>query len=528
MSAALVESRKLTPQVVSMVRRSRFNPLRSLSPELLSRQIDQFNVGWLRDFALMGDAIRHRDDMIPVALGKLEKGVSRHGYQVLVNDGLDPAQQEIAHQHREALKYFFDHCTATAGLDRNQSGGFRLLVQQMMGAAASRYAVHEIVWEPRVDPLTGESRLTATFIQVPLWFFENVTGRLRFVQSYYGSLEGQDMQPDEWLVTVGEGLMEPLAVAYMFKSMASQDENSYSEKFGTPGLLGKTSAAKGSDGWQAMVDAVAAFGQDWAAVVNLDAQIELIEAKGGAASTPFPAIIERMNRAIATLCRGADLSTISAVGGAGQGASLQGGESDLLEQDYAEAISETLQCISRKVISWLFGTDTPLAYVRIVIPERKNTEEMIKKFTYLVGAGVPVGVSYARQELGVPPPAPDEEVLKAVTVPSPFAPPATFTAANSVAQAKASLFNAAALRSLKAAQVEALRPLIERVLLVADLPDAEFDAGLAQLRTDLPAIAKQVLSSDASGQLTQAWDAILGTAFVSGAATAAQKQQAAS
>jgi phage gp29-like protein len=316
--------------------------------------------------------------------------------------------------------------------------------------------------------------------------------------------------------------MEALSVAYMFKQLSLKDWVSYSEKFGTPGLLAKTTAAKDSAEWQVVVEAVEAFGQDWSAVVNEGSSIELIEAKG-AGSLPFPSLVERMDRAIATICRGADLSTLSAGSGAGQGASLQGDEGDLMEQDDAELITETLQRIDRIIIAQLYGEE-PLAYVQIQVPKRPDNADTRANLTLLRDSGVPISAQWARDQFGVPAPIAGEATL---TAPAPAAAPGAFPFANAAAAGKAALFRTEALRSLKAAQVKALQPLIARIVAVADLPDARFDAGLATLKADLPALAKEILSSDASGELARAFESILGTALVSGAATAAEKQAAA-
>jgi hypothetical protein len=71
-----------------------------------------------------------------------------------------------------------------------------------------------------------------------------------------------------------------------------------------------------------------------------------------------------MDRAIAALYRGADLSTISK--GEGLGASLQGEESDMLEADQCAEISEALhEQVDRLVIRYQCGDDEPLAYIWI-------------------------------------------------------------------------------------------------------------------------------------------------------------------
>jgi hypothetical protein len=81
----------------------------------------------------------------------------------------------------------------THAIDGNEVGGFKLLVRQMMDAIGKRFAVHEIVWKPSPEGLTAELRF------VPLWFFENTTGKLRFLKQPYG-LEGVELQEGAWMV----------------------------------------------------------------------------------------------------------------------------------------------------------------------------------------------------------------------------------------------------------------------------------------------------------------------------------------
>ena len=82
------------------------------------------------------------------------------------------------------------------------------------------------------------------------------------------------------------------------------------DKFGTPGVLGQTNAAKGSDAGEALKAAVASFGQNWSGVVYgadgaIKEPISLITAHGEG-TLPFPPLVERMDRAMASLWRGSD------------------------------------------------------------------------------------------------------------------------------------------------------------------------------------------------------------------------------
>lgn len=513
----------LSAEVISLVKRSRFNPIRNLTPETLSNQLDSFATGYLRDFSLTGQAIERRDDVICVALPKRKKAPARRGFTVQLLDGLDAADNARASLHQEALQYFYNNLTATDALEGDVSGGFKLLVRQMMGAVGLRYAVHEICWQPRV--VKNRDVITAKFTHVPLQFFESTTGRLRFLRNFMGQTEGETMDPLGWLVTVGEGILEPLAIAYMFKQLSLKDWVSYNEKFGTPGLLGKTNAAKDTPAWEVLEEALEAFSADWSALVNEGSSIELVEAKGQGA-LPFPSLVERMDRAIATICRGADLSTISAGSGSGQGASLQGDESDLLEADDAEMITETLQRLDKIVIRQLFAEE-PLAYVQIQVPKRKDNADTRANLTFLRDSGVAVGAEYAREQLSVPAPKPGEAILitpEPATLPGfPSAPVRPF--ANAAANTRAALFKAEAIAALTAAQRKGLQPFLKRgVALLDTTTDTAWTAGLKQLKADLPAISKEILAADPTGALVEAWESILGPALISGAAEAAQRQ----
>lgn len=551
-------SKKVPAELVTLVKRSRFNPIRSLDPVSLASQLDSFEVGRLRDFALTARAIKRRDDVISVALPKREKAVSRRDLIVATREGVTPEQEDAAKAQQDALQYFWNNCETTHALEGDVRGGAKLLVRQMMSAVGFKYAVHEIIWRPVIE--NGQHRLTATFVHVPLEFFEATQGKLRFLANYLGKTDGEEMKPSEWLVTVGEGIMEPLAVGYMFKQLSLRDWVSYNELFGTPIRIGKTDSGPDSDEWAALKNALDDIGQDFAAVVSNGSAIEFITASNQG-THPFPALVDRMDRALATICRGADLSTMSAGEGSGQGASLQGDESDLLEKDDAELISETLQRIDRIVIKQQFGTE-PLVETRIVVPEAEDNADTRANIETAVRLGVPLSVEYIYDRLALPKPEDDAELLtdpyaeQAITgnypgAPTPTAAPggAQFQPrrprqqadrpglpaprmqqrlgfANAAEDGRAERFRANALAHLTAAQAKSLQPLTERLERILALDDdQQFTDALHAFRGEIPELFKTLATDDT---LATAFEAVLGTALADGAAEAAQSQETAS
>lgn len=396
---SLNQNSKVAEVIRQRIQRTRFNPIRDLSPQTLSTALDEFHAGRLSRAAMLWDAMERRDDTLQSVTNKRRSAVARQGWEVLtVDDSPEAAGQ------REALVWFYDHLSATRADDENVRGGMARLVRQMMDAVGKRYAVHEIVWQPDGDKLTAEFRY------VPLQFFENREGRLRFIRTE-GQYEGEELADHAWLVHTGDGIMEASSVAYLFKHLPLNDWLIYSENNGMPGVKGVTSASPGSEEWEAARDAVERFGAEFKALMSEGTTLEAIDltAKG---QLPYPALVERMDRAIITLWRGSDLSTMSRGDGA-RGASVQGEETRMIEHDDADSLSETLNSqIDRVVIATLFGADAPaLAYVKLNVTSDRDQERELKVMQTLQGMGLSMSQRDLRERFGVPAPDDEEDAL---------------------------------------------------------------------------------------------------------------------
>jgi hypothetical protein len=199
------------------------------------------------------------------------------------------------------------------------------------------------------------------------------------------------------------------SIGYLAKRSAFNDWLIFSEKFSVPGVLGRTSAAADTPEAIAMEEATQAFGHDWCAVITGDdgthaEPIKIIQAEGNPAGMPMPAVIERVDRRMAALYRGADLSSMSSgPSGEGTGASLQEKETDILRRDDAETIAETLEEISRLVIEWYFGNGVePLARVELVVPVQEDSTKVIGSATQLADRGAKVSSSALMNRLNLP------------------------------------------------------------------------------------------------------------------------------
>lgn len=400
-------SSEVIAEAVRFARRTRYSPISGLSAQSLTRSLDGFERGDLREASIMWAAMASRDDTIPGVKAKREKSVAHKRLETV---GLEKSAEADA--HREVLEAFWRNARYVSAWDRNDAGGVQKLIRRMQESVSYQYSAHHIVWQPTRDGLR------ATFEHVPLWFFEAREARLRFLPSGYG-LEGAELDPREWLISYGDGLMFASSIGYFLKRASLQDWLRFSEKFAMPGTLGKTSALKDSPEGRSMRDAVASFGQEWAAVIYGDdgsgrSGIELIQANGNPAAMPMPALIERVDRKIAALYRGADLSTMSSSNPDGTGASLQAEEQDILERADAADRSEELRSVERTVIEWQFGAGTePLAQTRLMVPEREDQKLLLDATKIFVGMGARIPVRDTLGRFGLSEAENDEAVLGA-------------------------------------------------------------------------------------------------------------------
>ena len=504
------EAQPISPQRVTRSLLQRFNPLVNLQPETLQVQLQNHQRGYLNPIMRTWEAMMRRDDKLASVCPKRFSAVARYGYEVLARD-----KSSEALRHKEALEYFYNNLLTTDAFRSNLKGGFSMLTRQMSTAKAFGHACHEMLWKPSSQGITAEFRFA------PAWFFENLTGRLRFLENdwdYYGS----EMDDHGWLITMSENaLMEPSCVCYMFKQMALRDWVNFSEKFGFPGILGKTDSAKGSIQWNALVDAVDSFGKDFAGVCSLGDTLELIRPEGGVSAIPFPALVDIMNRAIVIMWRGGDLGTQSHHGGGqGQGASLQGDETEIIEEDDAQWITETLNLnIDRKVIAFACGSDNPLAYVKILTKEKRNPTLDLQAIQVFASMGARIPISATLERFGITEAELDDDVFtQPVASKDPQLPPdaaneRTVPLANSKADSKAlGKFLASARDRLGKAEATSLGPVrnaIARALQVATEGDERaFANTLAKLKADLPHILR---ACNATQGTVTAWEEIFAT-----------------
>lgn len=469
------------------------NPLRGLTPQGLSSQLDSFAAGDLRNAAQTWEIMERRNPVLGSVARKRYKSISRLDWQVIATDDSPEAAA-----HAEVLKQFWDGIRVTDAMERNRRGGVGMLLYQAAHCIGHRFAVHEIVWDPQ------PGNLSATFTRVPLWFFENRTGELQYMESDY-AMSGTPLDEGGWLVTCGDGLLEATSILVSQIGLGLGDWLSYSEKYGIPGMAWKTPSKPGSDEWREVEAAAAAFSSDFACVMPVGTDIQPIT-PGNSGPLPQQAVVEYLERRIVTLWRGADLGTMSQ-GGGGVGASLQGDETEILAEDDVMSLAEALQQqVERHVIGWHFGTGVePLAYFSIILPKAEASYVDLAVDKFLVESGVPLAVADAAERYGR---QMAEDGKPQLTAPAPGSAPGPALALANTAPDPADEF--------AEAMAGVFAPIRDRLTAIETIQDPEERyEQLQALRAELPRLLKGAKNSKAEAALSR----ILGTAMSRGLLT---------
>jgi len=492
-------------QRVTNEKLTRFNPLRTLTPESVGHQLEAYARGDIARLSWTMDWMERHDETICTVAPKAKGAVSRYGFDVLLRDEIRPEQRQMAEDQRGRLQAFYESIEVGDAVELEEAGGFRLLVTGIMDAYGKGYAAHHIQWLPSANGLS------ARLVKIPAWFWECRTGKLRFLQSPW-AIEGTDRDelggPSAWLISKGRGVMLAGVIARMFKQLPMQDWLTYCDRHGMPAFIGKTSAAKGSPGWLSMVNAVAGVGSEFGAVINTGDVIDVLSLTGQG-EVPYEKIVDRMTRALIMLWRGGDLSTLSKSDGVGGNA--QSEDSDELDGDNAQWVAETLdRNLSKQVIRYYFGQDAPmLVRLQLRTKTRQNVREDLDTVKAAKEMGVRVSEPWFLSKFGVVAADVNEKAL-GEAVPAPQVP--ALNSAESTALLTKSLGKALGVRSEVLAPVDALIQRLASSVQDGSTTDAEWLQFVESAAMDLPELFDPELADELAADL----EAAMGTAVIQG------------
>ena len=487
---------------VSMHMMSLWSPLEHMTPRTLAAALNQYRAGDLRAFAQLWDEARLRDDILASVVPKRSRAASRLSWEIVTTE-----PGAAADRQKEIVEGFLDNIDYTDAMDEDQSGGVQALVRGMMLAVGHGWSVQEIVWRPSPQGLSAEFR------QVPLAFFERRKGRLRYLAAE-GAYDGADMDPSSWLVTAcPDRLGVASLVLYLFKHTPLRDWLIYCHRYVVPGLHGKSPARKDSDDWKDLREALANFGQDWAMLTGTDVEVATIDssAKG---ELPYKPLVDRCDRRMTGIWRGADLSTMSSDDATG--ASLQQGETDVLTADDAGMVEDVInRRLIPHVLRYTLGEARPLVAFRLQCPNPQTLLDL-KVDDALINWGVEISKADLRDRYGRAKPDDGEEVAM---------PPPSGSALGRGTDVLSP--NAAAPGSRRdpvfSALASDLQPMRDRIAAAMELPDGEMEAELDRIANAAPHLFR---AADDAGALPAALARRYAQRFIDGLENANGEQEA--
>ncbi len=490
--------------------RSRFNPLRGLTMQRAVSMLEDGEAGTYADLQWTYRLLEKREATL--------RGLKRRRLAALTKLDWDIKQVDAtpaAKQQADYLRAAYDRIE-----NLRQALGF-LALAEFRG-----FAHLEKVYQGD-DPRQSIVRLEP--VEQWHWVRDGLYGAWEYNAEARQTSRGTPVDLRHFLIREVEDPINEIGfICWLRKNLSQKDWDGFVEVYGIPPLFAEMPAnvPAGKEGeYQEMAEAVVG---DMRGVLPNGAKIQTVP-DGARGTNPFRDHLAYQDEQIVMAGTSGKLTMLTAPAGLGGGSQGDNHQDTFYDLALAEAgeISEVFQAqLDKALLAARFPGQPVLAYFELAAKDQVDVGVVFDHAVKAKTAGLQMDAAELSEKTGY------KLTLAPVAPPAApgfgFAP--TYNRDTPVAgggQARDQLFRAEALRRLTAAQTTALRPLIQRIAAIADEEDdAKFDAALAKLREDLPALGAEILKGDATGQLAQAWESILGPALVSGAAEAAQAQQA--
>lgn len=306
---------------------------------------------------------------------------------------------------------------------------FRGVMSMLLDAWAKGISIVELQWEAREGP--GGTEILAP--RAGRWVhpaeYTMQQGRL-YLMREDGTLEDPD--PDRYIIAIAQAraqwwpaaaLLRPLAWWWAAANFAADWLLNYAQLFGVP--LRWATYARGADEQviAQIGDMLANMGAaGWAAFPE-GTQLQLLEGQKTAGTSPQEAILERADRYCDLLLLGQTLTTDAG----DRGTQALGTVHERVRGDILSAAADwlagTLQQLVRSIVRLNYGDEEMLPELRPepvrVTDKAAETDRILR----VVQGGIPVPRAWAYEQMGIPMPGPDDEVIEPPS-PVPFGLPA--------------------------------------------------------------------------------------------------------
>lgn len=405
------------------------HPSRGLTPSRLAAILEAAEQGdVIAQFELFED-MEEKDAHILAEMGKRRRAVTQLEFQVVPPPNPSARERKAAKALQEML----------AEIDN-----FEDVLLDTTDAIGKGFVCQEIEWQQ-----VGTTWLPKSLTHRPQTWFRLHRGFRQEIRLRDNSVEGAVLNPFGWIVHEHKArsgylerasLFRTLVWPYLFKNYSVADLAEWLEIYGIPLRIGKYQTGAGDKEKATLLRALAQIGHNAAGIIPEGAEIELHATATGDAKA-FELMIDWCERSQSKVILGA---TLTSQAGRGSNTNALGNVHDEVRKDLRDSDAKQLApTITRDLLY-------PLAVLNGLAPDglrrcprfliNTSEPEDMKMFAdalpKLVNLGFKIERKWAQEQVGIPEPEGEEDIL-ATSAPAAPAAAAVDPAAAPVAAAKA-------------------------------------------------------------------------------------------
>jgi len=409
-----------------------FNPADDLPPAKLVRILRDVQGGNIVEAAKMMAAMEQRDSVIGGFMSTRRAGVLACGYEIVPDD---EAEDETAADEATALvKEHVARLDTGAGIDDLAEEvrfvpTWRDILAIALDAIGKEFSALELLWETT----TGEWAIREAEWRPQWWFQFGCCSATQDVPRNVLRLRdltpnGQPCPPQHFFVHRQHalcgapgttGLLLGLTRPFVVTNYAIKDALQVAEVFGMPYRVGFYEPNATEDERATMWRALVNMATNGCALLPKGTEFELKEASGANVGTIYERLIQIADKWKALAILG-QLSSIEEGGSFAKATALQMIRFDLLDADAAALEASVRSQLFSRMVRYNLGEDVPVP--KLVIPRQapRDLEALVRTYKEAASLGIRIGRGWAQEEMGIPEPAEDEEILTAPAPASPF------------------------------------------------------------------------------------------------------------
>ena len=398
-SSRALKREQAGPDVQAVHRRHAMHPASGLTPARLARILRDSIDGDPEPYLALAEDMEERNEHYAGVLATRKRQVSN--LDITVESVSDKAEDiQDADLVREIV----------------ERDAFRDELFDILDATGKGFSATEILW----DTSEGQWRPKAFKWRDPRWFrFDDIDQETILLRA-----QGEDeaLKPFGWIthfakaksgLPIRGGLARGACWSFLFKAFTLKDWAIFCESYGQPLRLGKYGPGASDDDKADLMRAVANIGSDFAAIVPESMMIEFVEASLSGSHELYERRSDWLDRQVSKLVLGQTATTDAIAGGHAVGKVHDEVRSDIEEADARQLSASINRDVVRPLISLNHGPKKKYPLVKIGRPDDIDVEALVDNVAKLVPLGLKVGMAAMRETIGVPDPAPDEELLTA-------------------------------------------------------------------------------------------------------------------